>query len=197
MSRTPARPGIEHALASNAVRMLVIARRILRDDDAAQDAVQDACVSALRAAPAFEGRAQATTWLHRIVVNAALARLRRRRRRPEEPLDELDVPLPAADPSLEEQLDRQRERALVRHTVDALSDTHRTVLTLRDLEQHDVAETALRLGVSDAAVRVRLHRARGALRQRLAAAARAAVARTAVPPAAPATRMLPSMTGAA
>src|SRR5215217_2188035 len=59
-------------------RMLAVARRFLRDDEAARDAVQDAFLSAFRGIGRFDGHAQVSTWLHRIVVNAALMRLRTR-----------------------------------------------------------------------------------------------------------------------
>ena len=61
-------------------RMLAVARRFLQDEDLARDAVQDAFLSAFRSIQAFDGDAQLATWLHRIVVNAALMKLRTRRR---------------------------------------------------------------------------------------------------------------------
>ena len=70
-------------------RMLAVARRLLRSDDDAADAVQEAFISAFRAIGNFEGGAKLSTWLHRIVVNAALMRLRNRARRPEVSIDEL------------------------------------------------------------------------------------------------------------
>src|SRR2546421_8094711 len=62
-------------------RMFAVARRLLRSDDDAQDAVQEAFLSAFKAIESFDGTASVATWLHRIVVNAALMRLRTRRRR--------------------------------------------------------------------------------------------------------------------
>ena len=62
-------------------RMLSVARRFMKDEDAARDVVQDAFLSAFRAIQGFDGDAQLSTWLHRIVVNAALMRLRRKRRK--------------------------------------------------------------------------------------------------------------------
>ena len=69
--------------------MLAVARRLLRSDDDAADAVQEAFISAFRAIGNFEGGAKLSTWLHRIVVNASLMRLRKRTRRPEVSIDEL------------------------------------------------------------------------------------------------------------
>ena len=70
-------------------RMLAVARRFLREDEDARDAVQDAFLSAFRSLDSFEGQAKLSTWLHRIVVNAALMKLRARKRRPEESIEEL------------------------------------------------------------------------------------------------------------
>src|SRR5262245_49666803 len=70
-------------------RLLAVARRVLRDEDLARDAVQDAFVSVFRAIRGFDGESQLSTWLHRIVVNAALMRLRAQRRRPEQSIEPL------------------------------------------------------------------------------------------------------------
>ena len=87
------RRGDDHAFATlvrqHAGRMLATARRLLRDGDEAEDAVQEAFVSAARAIGGFAGDSKLSTWLHRIVVNTALMRLRSRRRRREEPIDDL------------------------------------------------------------------------------------------------------------
>src|SRR5262249_56596580 len=70
-------------------RLLVVARRFVRNEEDARDVLQSAYLSAFRALPHFEGSAQLSTWLHRIVVNTALMKIRTRRRKPEEPLDDL------------------------------------------------------------------------------------------------------------
>src|SRR5262245_5523591 len=70
-------------------RLLVVARRILRNEEDANDAVQDAFLSAFRGISQFKGQAQLGTWLHRIVVNAALGRLRRLQRHPEGSIEDL------------------------------------------------------------------------------------------------------------
>ena len=154
-------------------RLLAVARRFTRSDEDAQDVVQTAYLNAFRALDGFQGTAQLATWLHRIVVNTALMKLRSRRRRPEEPLDDL---LPAfqadghhveqfSDWSLpaDELLDRKRTRATVRRCIALLGEDYRTVLLLRDIEEWSTAQTAERLGLSKAAVKTRLHRARQAL----------------------------------
>ena len=156
-------------------RMLSVARRFLREEDDAKDAVQDAFVSAFRAIGNFEGGSRISTWLHRIVVNAALMKLRTRRRKPEESIDDLlprwkDDGHPEQAPvpwSAEKLLQRDRVRSLVQSGIDELPDTYREVLLLRDIEELDTAETAKLLGISSNAAKTRLHRARQALRELL------------------------------
>src|SRR5262245_53978629 len=70
-------------------RLLAVARRYTRDEEEARDVVQSAYLNAYRSLASFEGSAQLSTWLHRIVVNAALMRLRSRRRKPEESIEPL------------------------------------------------------------------------------------------------------------
>jgi RNA polymerase sigma-70 factor (ECF subfamily) len=155
-------------------RLLAVARRLLRNEEDARDAVQDAFVSALRSFDGFFARCQVSTWLHRITVNAALMKLRTRRRKPEDSIEEL---LPgfledghhARHPhewrdTAEALVASREDREFVRAAIDRLPDSYRTVLLLRDLEDMDTAEVAEALGVSDNVVKVRLHRARQALR---------------------------------
>jgi len=155
-------------------RLLAVAQRMLRNEEDARDAVQDAFLSAFRALDRFDGAARLSTWLHRIVVNAALMKLRTRRRKPESSIEEL---LPtfledghAAQPSVpwrdasEGELDRRETRELVRRSIDALPETYRTILLLRDVEELDTGEAARLLGVTTNAAKTRLHRARQALR---------------------------------
>lgn len=153
-------------------RMLAVARRMLRSDEDARDAVQEAFVSAFKSLDGFAGHAKLSTWLHRIVVNAALMRLRTKRRKPEQSLDELlprfddtghftaDV-TPVAIPS--EELERREMRETVRRCIDRLPESYRAVVLLRDIEELDADETAAALGISTSAVKSRLHRARQAL----------------------------------
>jgi RNA polymerase sigma-70 factor (ECF subfamily) len=154
-------------------RLLATARRILRnDEEAAHDAVQDAFLSAYQSLPDFRGDASLPTWLHRIVVNAALMRRRSRQRRRETPIDEL-LPtfaddghhLAMATPPLgpERALEQAELRRTVRACVEQLPDTYRTILVLRDFEELTTDEAASALGISTNAVKVRLHRARQAL----------------------------------
>lgn len=155
-------------------RLLAVARRILPSEDDARDALQDAFLSAFRAIGNFQEGARVSTWLHRIVINAALMKLRTRRRKPEESIDELlptfledghrDNPGPAWKETSEAMLQRQETRSLVRACIARLPDAYRTVLLLRDIEELDTEETALLLEITPNAVKIRLHRARQALR---------------------------------
>ena len=156
-------------------RMLAVARRLLRSDDDAADAVQEAFISAFRAIGNFEGGAKLSTWLHRIVVNASLMRLRNRTRHPEISIDELlprfvedgqhiDEPREWRSPEPLDALERRETRTLVRGLIDRLPSDYRTVLLLRDIEGLDTKETAELLGVTPNAAKIRLHRARLALR---------------------------------
>jgi RNA polymerase sigma-70 factor (ECF subfamily) len=164
----------EHLVRTYAGRLLAVARRLLRDEEDARDAVQEALLSAFKALPRFQGGSQISTWLHRIVVNAALMRLRSRRHEPEVPAEDLMPRFledghradPERDWSLDvhQRLEREEVRARVRRCIDQLPETYRTVLILRDIEEMDTAQAARVLGVSENAVKIRLHRSRQALR---------------------------------
>jgi RNA polymerase sigma-70 factor, ECF subfamily len=154
-------------------RMLSVARRIVGNDEDARDVVQSAYLSAFRAIGTFEGSAQISTWLHRIVVNTALMRLRSRRRKPEESIEAL-LPAFKADGHFAERfasgsltadqlLERKETRRIVRGAIEQLPDPYRTVLILRDIEEMSTQEVADALEITPSAVKVRLHRARQAL----------------------------------
>jgi RNA polymerase sigma-70 factor (ECF subfamily) len=180
-------------------RMLATARRLLKTDADAHDAVQEAFLSAFRAIDQFTGTAKLSTWLHRIVVNTALMKLRSQRRRPEESIEDLlphfdeqgewlTAPTGWETPS-EILLQRQETRALVRQCIARLPDTYRTILLLRDIEDLETEEVARTLGITANAVKIRLHRARQALRtlleQELAATTRDTPSPSAFSPAFP------------
>ena len=163
----------EELVRSTGGRMLAVARRFFGDEDTARDVVQDAFLSAFRGIQNFDGQARLTTWLHRIVVNAALMRLRARQRRPEQSIEPL---LPAFQEdghhveavvswaeSGERLLERRETRALVRAAMADLPESYRAVLLLRDIEDRSTRETADALGISENAAKLRLHRARQAL----------------------------------
>jgi RNA polymerase sigma-70 factor, ECF subfamily len=155
-------------------RMLATARRFLNNECDAQDAVQEAFASAFRALNKFNGDAMLSTWLHRIVVNASLVQLRSRRRRSEQPLEPLlprfdhegewiDDPATWTD-ATEAILERRDSREMVRRCIERLPDKYRCVLQLRDIEELDTEETARSLATTANTVKVRLHRARQALK---------------------------------
>lgn len=158
-------------------RMLATARRILSSEDDAHDALQDAFLCAFRSIANFKGDSSLATWLHRIVVNAALMQLRAKKRRPEEPMGDL---LPSFDPvgnwlfgqagalPPPAALESFEARTMVRRCIDELPPVHRTVLMLRDIEELDTDEVVAMLGLTANAVKVRLHRARQALRTLIA-----------------------------
>jgi RNA polymerase sigma-70 factor (ECF subfamily) len=154
-------------------RLLSVARRITKNDEDARDVVQSAYLSAFRALSDFEGNCQLATWLHRIVVNTALMRLRSRKRKPEE---SIEVLLPAFQDDghhveqfsdwsapADQLLERKQTRATVRACIQQLPENYREVLILRDIEELSTQEVADVLSMTTTAVKVRLHRARQAL----------------------------------
>ncbi|MDJ0949692.1 MAG: sigma-70 family RNA polymerase sigma factor [Alphaproteobacteria bacterium] len=157
--------------------MLAVARRLLRDEDEARDCLQEAFLQAWTKIDTFEGRSALGTWLHRIVVNAALMRLRKRKRRAEESIDallpEFDAdgcriePAWQMDEPADSLVQRAQVRELVLQSIDRLPDDYRTVLILRDIEGYDTAEVAQMTGDSQGAIKTRLHRARAALKKLL------------------------------
>jgi RNA polymerase sigma-70 factor (ECF subfamily) len=164
----------EELVRSCGARMLATARRLLPTEEDAKDAVQEAFLQAYRALPGFSGDSRLSTWLHRIVVNAALMKLRSRRRRPEQSIEAL---LPSFDETghrvaaderpqslADAEIESAEVRAVVRRCIALLPESYRTVLVLRDLEELDTEQTAAALGTSIEAVKMRLHRARQALK---------------------------------
>ena len=164
----------EQVVRAYSPRMLTVARRFLNHEQDAQDAVQDAFLSAFKAIDQFQGDARFGTWLHRIGVNAALMKLRSRRRRPERSIDDLmprfhdDGHLADAGADWAVTIDSaagdRETRELVRRRIDELPESYRTILLLRDIEEQSTEDTATLLGISSSAVKTRLHRARQALR---------------------------------
>ena len=155
-------------------RLLATARHLLGRNGDAEDAVQEAFLSAFRGLDRFRGGSSLSTWLHRIVINAALMKLRGASRRPEASIEEylprFDETGHHADPVAEwrvtpeaAMLSRQT-RDRVRAAIERLPPSYRAVLVLRDIEELSTEETAEVLSLTRTAVKVRLHRARLALR---------------------------------
>jgi RNA polymerase sigma-70 factor (ECF subfamily) len=170
--RTGDQRACEELVRNHGGRMLAVARRFFRNEDDASDAVQDAFLSAFGSIARFEGMSSLSTWLHRIVVNACLMKIRKDKH--EESIDALlpqfdetghhrqhpaqwDDPVSAA-------AERSELQAHVRACIDRLPEQYRSVLLLRDIEELDTAETARLLDCTPNNVKVRLHRARQALR---------------------------------
>jgi RNA polymerase sigma-70 factor, ECF subfamily len=172
--RTNDPAAFETLVRTHSGRLLATARRMMPCEDDARDVLQEAFVAAFRSIHAFEGSARLSTWLHRIVVNAALMRMRSKRRRREDSIDDL-LPRFAEDGHFVDSVEpwddaadtllaRAETRTQVRRAIDRLPDNYRAVLVLRDIEELDTEETAAVLGLGTAAVKTRLHRARHALR---------------------------------
>ncbi len=153
-----------------------LAFRLVGEADEAEDVLQESFIRACEHIADFEGRSGLGTWLHRIVLNTALMRLRRKapdqirldEGRPagsEGVAERLAAALPGpSDEALTAELQAQVERALL-----ALPDTLRAAFVLRDIEGLSTREAAEALGIGESALKVRLHRAHQALRAPLAA----------------------------
>ncbi len=149
-----------------------LAFRLLRDEAAAEDVVQETFLNAFKALDNFDGRSKLSTWLFRIAYNNALMRLRATK--PTESLD-LDPEEGAAVKPVvvawhetpEDVLTRGELREVLDRAISTLPPALRAVFELRDIQEHSTAETAEILSLTEAAVKVRLHRARLALREKL------------------------------
>jgi RNA polymerase sigma-70 factor (ECF subfamily) len=150
-------------------RLFRVARGIVHADADAEDAVQQAWVSAYTNLAQFGGAAAFSTWLTRIVINQSLARTRKRRRLAEVDIEEQhDVtPFKAQTATPEEQVHRRETGAILEAAIDKLPEGYRLVFMMREVEQLSVAETAECLELSEDNVKVRLHRAKAMLRNSL------------------------------
>lgn len=148
-------------------RMWAIALRVMRNPEDAADALQDAYISAFRRAGSFRGESLVTTWLHRVVVNACLDRLRVLKSRAAQPLPE-DVDrttmLPA-DPRLrpEEVVDAEHDRDVVTAALAQINTDQRAALVLVDMQGYSVDEAAAILGCAPGTVKSRCARGRAKL----------------------------------
>lgn len=148
-------------------RLYRAARAILRDDDEAKDALQEAYVQAYMHLDQFQGRAKLSSWLTRITVNEALRRARRRDRVGEVEKQMSHIAAPVRGP--EQEAVRAELRRALESAVDELPQIFRTAFVLRDVEELSTAETADCLGIPEETVKTRLHRARALLRRTLSA----------------------------
>lgn len=163
----------EEFVRTHAGTLLRVARRYLPEDADAQDAVQECFACAFASISTFRGDSGLGTWLHRILINICLKQLRTRKRRREEGLDAWLPVFDSADCRIESLrsvepadvlLERREVRARVRDAILQLPESYRLVVMLRDLEEYSTREAAETLQISEGALKVRLHRARAALK---------------------------------
>jgi len=152
-----------------------LARAIVRDDAEAEDALQDAYLSAYRALHEFRGDASLSTWLSRLVINQCLTRKRRHERRqsvipmvPSPADEELDQVAGDESGAPDAATDRAQMHSLLERKIDELPESFRAVFVLRSVEELTVEETADCLGIPAETVRSRHFRAKGLLREALA-----------------------------
>lgn len=158
-----------------AQRVFRVARHITKNDQDAEDVLQDTFLKAYSRLGQFEGNAKFYTWIVRVAVNEALMRMRRGKNRVTVSLDQeletsygaIQRELPAETESPEESLSRTELRESLTQAIDSLSEIYRPVFVLRDVEGLSTEETAEMLNISLPAVKSRLMRARLQLRQKL------------------------------
>lgn len=141
-------------------------RAIVRDESEAEDVMQQAYINAYVHLGQFEERASFSTWLTRIAINEAFARVRPRPLRIADDMDDTAMEqIQSSDPDPEQQLASAQLRSLVESEIAALPESYRVVLMLREVEGLDTREVAECLGVSEDVVKTRLYRAREILRE--------------------------------
>jgi RNA polymerase sigma-70 factor (ECF subfamily) len=155
--RAGARDEFEMLVRRHNQRLYRAARAIMKSDDEAEDIVQQAWLEVFRNLAQFRGDAAFTTWATRIAVNAAISHARKR-----PVIAEVEETLSSADKP-DEDAERAELGRLLEECLEQLPQGNREVMVLRDVLELDTAETAQLLGLSEEAVRVRLHRARAAV----------------------------------
>jgi len=150
-------------------RVYRIIRSILRDDSESEDVMQEAYVRAYQHLSEFEHRSSFATWLGRIAIHEALARAGRAKRYDalESTTDSSGTIVQDAKMSPEQQAALSEARNLLERAMLSLPTQYRTVIMLRDIEEMTTAEAAETLELTEEALKVRLHRARGMLRKEL------------------------------
>jgi len=145
-------------------RLWAIALRTMRNPEDAADALQDAYISAFRRAGSYRGEALVTTWLHRVVVNACLDRIRANKVRSADPLPE-DPDRRASLGTTEQPdpLERQERRSTVGSALAQLNPDQRAALVLVDMEGYSVEEAAAMLGCAPGTIKSRCSRGRARL----------------------------------
>jgi RNA polymerase sigma-70 factor (ECF subfamily) len=161
-------------------RLFRLAMRFVRDESDAREILQDVFITAWKKLPGFEGRAQIGSWLYRVTANASLMFLRARNRRPTVTFSNILPEGMAADaansnhelgfngpPRPDEHLAFGELRQEIQNAVEKLPETLRRVFLAREIEGHSTLQAAQSLGVSEQAIKTRLHRARAALRENI------------------------------
>jgi RNA polymerase sigma-70 factor, ECF subfamily len=150
---------------------------LLRNEAEAEDAAQDTAIKVFQNLQNFRGDSQFRTWVLSIARNEGLGRLRKQGTRREDSLNAgTDEQSGDYTPAIltswreipSEALERKELGAMIRAAIDELPEIYRNVVLLRDIEEMDVRETAGALGITEGAVKVRLHRARAMLQRHLA-----------------------------
>lgn len=154
-------------------RIFRVAQRITRNREDAEDAVQDAFLNAFVHLKDFDGRSGFLTWLTRIAINSALAKLRKKRSIREVPMLEPvnDAPsnqqfeIPDHTPNPEERYREREQNKMIRAAVKGLRPRARKVVEFHQLEEFSIKETAKLLGITTSAAKSRMFHARAALRK--------------------------------
>lgn len=162
------RRAFEELVRRTFVDTLTLARRLTGNEEDASDVVQEAYLRAWRGIGKFRGEAQFSTWLYRITANAAATHVNRRRRQRTEPIDEIFEPAdlrPEVQPAAAAESAESLER--ISGALDELPSKLRSVIVLKDVYGLPHEAIADELGITVAAAKVRLHRARRRLRDLL------------------------------
>ena len=171
------RAAFEQLVRAESPRLYRVILRLVRDEDEAESLLQETFLQAYKRLPTFRRESKLTTWLYAIGINLARASLRKSRRmtslseaemehlQPRFLMGQYTEPYETWNP--QKLAERTERRDLVRAAIEKLPEEGRTIVTLRDIEGLSTAETAEILQISEGAARVRLHRARQALRKML------------------------------
>jgi RNA polymerase sigma-70 factor (ECF subfamily) len=168
---------IENFVSQHQGDLIAAAKRILIDPSLAEDCVQETFISVMVHINSFQGRSSLKTWLHKILINKCLMKLRKKKTLNEGSLDEL---MPIFDgngcrieapwlvfESPESILERENSLTFITQKIDQLPEQYRIVIMLRDIEELSTKEVAKLLDYTEANIKVRLHRARSALKKRV------------------------------
>jgi RNA polymerase sigma-70 factor (ECF subfamily) len=150
------------------VKLYRVAKGILKDDDEIQDVMQEAYLKAFEKLYQFKGKSSFSTWLTRILINAAFARFNEQKKIHKtdiENVKEENFSVPAEQPVEPTPEMRDNLRLALESSIDSLPATYRSVFMLREITGMSVAETAFCLDISEENVKVRLHRAKEMLKK--------------------------------